>query len=208
MRRVCLIRHGATRANEARLYCGSSDLPLSDRGLAELLHLREGAGYPERAGYSVYTSGMVRTEQTLEALFGPVAHQVEPDLRELDFGVFELHSYEELAERADYQTWISGDNENQRCPGGESGREMTARVWRAFWRLVGAGDALIVTHGGPIAAIMAGLFPGEGKNRFQWQSAPGHGYQIELEADGGGLAPRTYRPIPESRPLDHKKGSD
>ena len=83
---------------------------------------------------------------------------------------------------------------------------MTARVWRAFRRLVGAGDALIVTHGGPIAAIMTGLFPGEGKNRFQWQSAPGHGYQIELEADGGGLAPRTYRPIPESRPLDHKKG--
>ena len=39
-------------------------------------------------------------------------------------------------------------------------------------------DAVIVTHGGVIAAIMAHLFP-EGKNRYEWQSPNGGGYVIE-----------------------------
>ena len=34
------------------------------------------------------------------------------------------------------------------------------------------------THGGVIATIMEHLFPGEGKNRYQWQPKPGHGYVI------------------------------
>ena len=33
--RIYLIRHGKTEANERRLYCGSTDLPLSRQGAAE-----------------------------------------------------------------------------------------------------------------------------------------------------------------------------
>ena len=33
---IYLIRHGKTEANEKRLYCGSTDLPLSEKGRAEL----------------------------------------------------------------------------------------------------------------------------------------------------------------------------
>ena len=32
---IYLIRHGKTEANERHLYCGSTDLPLSDAGIAE-----------------------------------------------------------------------------------------------------------------------------------------------------------------------------
>ena len=48
-------------------------------------------------------------------------------------------------------------------------------------------NTVIVTHGGVIAAIMASLFPEEGKNRYQWQPKPGEGYAIT----GG-----TYSAIP------------
>ena len=41
----------------------------------------------------------------------------------------------------------------------------------------------MVTHGGPIAALMEHLFPGEGKNRFQWQPKNGRGYLLALEED-------------------------
>ena len=34
---------------------------------------------------------------------------------------------------------------------------------------------------GVIAAIMDHLFPGEGKNRYEWQSAPGCGYLADLD---------------------------
>ena len=37
--RIYLIRHGKTEANERRLYCGSTDLPLSRQGAAELAQL-------------------------------------------------------------------------------------------------------------------------------------------------------------------------
>jgi len=35
--KLILIRHGKTEANEKHLYCGSTDIPLSDGGKAELI---------------------------------------------------------------------------------------------------------------------------------------------------------------------------
>lgn len=172
---IYLIRHGKTRANEAHLYCGSTDLPLSEAGKAELVKLHYGVT-PER----FLTSGMRRTNETLQILFGDVPFTPVPEFREVDFGAFEMHSYEELRENADYQRWITGDNEKNVPPGGESGARMTARVTAAFSALRQLpGDTVLVTHGGVIAAIMAFCFPKENKTRYQWQPAPGHGYVLE-----------------------------
>lgn len=169
---IYLIRHGKTRANEQHLYCGSTDLPLSPAGAAELREL----DYP-RVNARFFTSGMKRTNETLKILFGEVPFREMPEFREVDFGVFEMRSYEELKEDPAYLDWITGDNEANVPPGGESGKEMTARVLRAFEILERAGeDTVLVTHGGVIAAIMASRFPAEGKNRYQWQPAPGRGY--------------------------------
>ena len=171
---VYLIRHGKTEANEKHLYCGSTDLPLSEGGREEL----KGLTYAI-SNARFLTSGILRTEQTLALLFGPVVHTVEPELREVDFGAFEMHSYEELKDDPAYQTWISGDNEANVPPGGESGVQMRQRVLEAYDRISASGqDTVIVTHGGVIAAIMAHLFPGENKNRYQWQPKNGCGYAI------------------------------
>ena len=177
---IYLIRHGKTVANEQHLYCGSTDLPLSDGGREEL-HSMHYDITPER----FVTSGMKRTDETLRILFGSVPFSVDSRFREVDFGAFEMKSYEMLKEKAAYQAWLTGDNERNVPPGGESGVQMTRRVLEAF-REIPDGTALI-THGGVIAAIMASLFPADGKHRYQWQPRNGHGYEIR----GG-----TYRPIP------------
>ena len=183
MSTVYLIRHGRTEANERRLYCGSTDLPLSPAGRKELEALSYSVGKAQ-----FITSGMLRTEQTLEILFGPVTHRTEPKLREMDFGAFEMRGFEELKDDSSYQSWISGDNESKPAPGGESGKQMTARALEAFQALRSEGeDFVVVTHGGVIAAIMNALFPGEGKNRYQWQPEPGRGCAV---SDDG------WRPIP------------
>ena len=177
---VYLIRHGKTEANEKRLYCGSTDLPLSKAGREELLS----AAYaitPER----FVTSGMKRTDETLQILFGDVPYSVDIRFREVDFGDFEMKSYEMLKDDPAYQAWLAGDNEANTPPRGESGVQMTRRVLEAF-RELPDGTALI-THGGVIAAIMASLFPAEAKHRYQWQPPNGRGYAV----DGG-----SYRPIP------------
>ena len=175
MSSIYLIRHGKTDANLRRLYCGSTDLPLSALGTEELRQL----DYQLHARRYV-TSGMLRTNQTLKLLFGDVPFEEDPALREVDFGVFEMHSYEELKDRADYQLWLSGCNEENIPPHGESGAQMTRRALEAFRRYQAQGaDTVIVSHGGVIAAIMAQLFPQEGKNRYQWQPQCGHGYRLD-----------------------------
>lgn len=169
---IYLIRHGKTEANERHLYCGSSDLPLSPAGAVELKQLRYEI-HPLR----FITSGMKRTEQTLRLLFGEVPHRREPAFRELCFGTFELRSYEELKEDPEYLAWISGDNEANTPPRGESGIQLKARVLAAFSEV--EDHTAILTHGGVIAVIMQSLFQEEGKSRYQWQPKPGHGYALD-----------------------------
>lgn len=174
-----LIRHGKTSANEKHLYCGSTDLALSESGIAELSKIH----YDVPAGCRFLTSGMLRTRQTLRFLFGDVEYEVDRRFREMEFGEFEMHSYEELKENSAYQDWISGDNESNICPGGESGVQMKQRVLEAFSELWKRGeDTVLVAHGGTIAIIMEHLFPEEEKNRYSWQPKPGCGY---LVTDGG-----------------------
>jgi len=171
---VYLIRHGMTEANEKHLYCGSTDLPLSESGKAALSQLRY-----DIPCENFVTSGMRRTEETLKQLFGEVPFRVERRFREVDFGDFEMKSYEMLKDDAAYQDWITGENEKNVPPNGESGEAMTTRVLEAFRDVRRSGeDTVIVTHGGVIAAVMQSLFPEEGKHRYAWQPKPGYGYAV------------------------------
>lgn len=181
MSTLYLIRHGKTKANLEHRYCGSTDLPLSPEGMAAL----------ETIHYDIpqvryLTSGMRRTEQTLEILFGDVPHARVPAFREVDFGVFEMHTYGELKDREDYQAWLTGDNMANVPPEGESGNQMTSRVLEALPELL-KENTVLITHGGVIAAIMEHLFPEKEKNRYQWQPEPGRGYAI---------TGKNYVPIP------------
>lgn len=178
--RIYLIRHGKTEANEKHLYCGSTDLPLSPRGAAELSQL-----HYDISNVRFLTSGMKRTNETLHLLFGDVPFTADPRFREVDFGIFEMGSYAQLKDTPAYQAWLTGDNEANVPPAGESGAQMTARVLEAFSEI--QADTVLVTHGGVIAAIMEHLFPGENKSRYEWQPQPGRGYRIQ---DG------QYRQIP------------
>ena len=178
--KIYLIRHGMTQANLNKLYCGSTDLPLADQGREALKTLSYEVGEAD-----FVTSGMIRTEQTLELLFGPVPHRVEPGFREIDFGAFEMKSYEMLKSDPEYQAWLAGDNMANTPPGGESGIAMAERAVTAFRAL--ERDTVVISHGGVIAAIMASLFPEEDRSRYSWQPKPGYGYCVE----GG-----SYRTIP------------
>lgn len=134
MSRLYLIRHGNTEANLQHRYCGSTDLPLSQPGREALEKLRYDVG-PVR----FLTSGMLRTEQTLAILFGNVPHGQRPAFREVDFGIFEMHTYEELKDDPAYIAWITGDNMANIPPEGESGNQMLARVLgalRSFWKRI------------------------------------------------------------------------
>ena len=168
---IYLIRHGKTSANEKHLYCGSTDLPLSVAGRQELQNIRY-----DIKNVRFITSGMKRTDETMRILFGDVPYETDPRFREVDFGIFEMHGYDQLKNTPEYQAWLAGDNEANVPPEGESGKQMKERVLAAFSEI--QEDTCIIAHGGVIATIMEHLFPEENKNRYEWQPKPGCGYTV------------------------------
>lgn len=176
---IHLIRHGKTSANRAHLYCGSTDVPLDAEGISEIIELRENGVYPCIRGTVTMTSGLVRAEETFRILFGCDAEISDPGFREMDFGEFEMRSYEQMKEDAGYIAWITDESGDFVCPGGESSNGFCKRVYAAFDRIAETGkDTVIVCHGGVISRIMERLFPDEGKNFYEWQPGAGMGYAI------------------------------
>ena len=190
MRTLYVVRHSLTEGNERRLYCGSTDLPLTGAGRALAKARAKDRPLPPRA--LRVTSGMARTDETLFLLTGRTPDIVIADLAEMRFGAFEMRGYEELREDADYRRWI-GDCMGAglvRCPGGESQSEYRARVLRGGAALLALEwqSALAMIHGGSIANLMDAWFPGEGKGFYDWQPGPCEGYAVRFDGD----APREY----------------
>lgn len=189
MNHLILLRHGRTEGNARHLYYGKTDLPLLPQTLLDLRAASARGVYPAPDGFSFVTSGMLRTEQTLRAIYGDVPFSVIEELREINFGIFEMKSYEELKDTPVYQAWVSGDWYRNVPPEGESFAECETRMLKGLARLLErAQDTICVCHGGTILTIMAHLFPEEGKDGYAWQPEPGFGYEIDLKN-------HTYLPI-------------
>ena len=180
--KLVMIRHGLTDALEKHLYYGAVDIPLNEKGKEELIRFRNEGVYPDFSGYDIYTSGMIRTEQTLELIMGKVDHTVEPRFREMNFGDFELKSYEDLKDRDDYQHWLT-DVGSIPCPGGgEKADDFGKRVLEAANEIIAGGkDSMLVIHGGVISKIMQQYFPGIIRNYYEWTPASGKGYIITFD---------------------------
>ena len=183
---IHLIRHGKTHANEKRLYCGHTDIPLSENGAEEVGALRDKKIYP--AADAFYSSGLLRAGQTLKIIYGDVEYKIAAGLSEYNFGAFEMKGYEELKKRDDYLNWINDSTGEVACPGGESGNGFSKRVIGEYMNIVGEArsngtkSTAVFAHGGVITRLMDYLFPGE-RNFYEWQPGSGRGYTVFL--DGG-----------------------
>lgn len=190
MNRLYLIRHSLTEGNERHWYYGATELPLSEAGKRICLEARGALQLPDKITFA--TTGMLRTEETLKLLFGSVAHDVIPELREMNLGKFECRDYAQLKDDPDFQRWIQDDNFV--IPGGESNAAFRARVADGLTRLAveREGDLLLVCHGGTIRRAMGVFFPQDGRGFFDWPAVqPCRGFMIEFES---GCAAR-YEPI-------------
>lgn len=177
--RILLLRHGQTVANIERRYAGKTDLPLDDQGVAQIRRFKKDGLYPDISGYHLYETGLLRTKQTLSIIWPGRASDILLDLREMDFGVFEMHNYEELKNDPDYQRWIEDQTGDVVCPTGESQNQFKQRILKGLQKLTEKRqNAVIVTHGGVIACLMQWLFPSENKHFYRWQPKNGCGYLI------------------------------
>lgn len=182
-----LIRHGETALQQEHRYQGSTDAPLSSVGRAAL----HAAGYVPEV---LVVTGLKRTVETAEILFPGVPQRIAPELREMDFGVFEGRNYLEMEHDQAYRNWVDGMCLGK-CPGGESKAEFCSRVCDAFLQLlknvrcdvVEDGKIAIVAHGGTQMAILE-RFAVPRKDYYSWHYSSGQGVLLAETMENGQLS--------------------
>ncbi len=99
MIRFFFIRHGETEWNSTGKYQGQSDVALSQTGLYQAQALA--ARFPAETLDAIYTSDLKRATTTAEAVAARFRCPLETDkaLREIHFGDWEGHTYEEITAR-------------------------------------------------------------------------------------------------------------
>jgi len=151
------VRHGESTYNAEGRVQGRLEVPLSELGKRQAKAV--GTALEGKPIEILYASTQLRARETaciVSAVLG-VAVQPEPQLMEINVGVFQGHRRCELAELYPeaFAQWSSGDP-NFMIPGGESRRQVAERGREVFQRIRAAGhrEVLIVAHGGILLATM------------------------------------------------------
>ncbi len=185
--RLFLIRHGATAYQAEHRYTGQRDLPLSDQGILQVQALADAMpDWLPAQPVALVTSDLARSMATADVLQRRAAtlmsHQaiwqhvtpiIDPDLREIAFGVWEGLTFAEAQARdPDHMAaWIA-DPVAVAPPGGETIATLLKRVLRALAR---AGQAAtnqrerVDTAHALTTASESGSTPGDAK------LSPNHG---------------------------------
>lgn len=150
---LIFIRHGATDGNLKKKYIGRTDEPLCKVGKEQARALKK---HGFRAEY-IFVSPMKRALQTAEAVFENREYTTVDAFREMDFGIFEGKSADELSENTEYGAWVNSLC-RERVPGGDDVSEFKMRCTDKFSEIVKSlpknSSAAFVVHGGVIMAIM------------------------------------------------------
>lgn len=159
---VYLARHGETAWSVTGQHTGLTDLQLTERGERNARSL--GKRLKGIAFATVYTSPLQRAART-SRLADVGAAEVDPDLVEWDYGVYEGRRTADIhIERPDWRLFRDG------CPGGETPDQVAARADRVVDRLRPIeGNVLLFSSGHflrVLAARWLGLEPSAGSYLF------------------------------------------
>lgn len=149
-----LLRHGASLANERMLVCGSSDYPLSERGLVQAAIARKKL---ESIPFDrIYSSSLSRAIDTIAGVNQRAHVLIEEQIKELNTGDVSHITLPELwaSDERFRRPWRSPD---LRYPGGETFREMVDRISSWFERHSRSWGneerVLVVGHEGTLRVI-------------------------------------------------------
>lgn len=206
--KIHFIRHGITEGNKNKWFYGAADLNLTDEGREKLIRFRNDGVYPVIPPHGMfYTTGLVRTEETLKIIYGDVPHRAISKLQEMNFGEYECKSFEELKDDGTFLEWGYDETGDVCLPGAESKNQFNRRISEGLRELEGFHHreslhlrhqhkdavSVMICHGGVISAIMNELFPHEEaySTLWDWMPSPGYGYTVTF-ADG---APQKWEDI-------------
>lgn len=155
-----LIRHGETEWSRSGAHTGRTDLPLTATGREEARGIRrclEGRRFA-----LVLTSPLERARETCALAGYGDAAQIEPNLREWDYGDYEGKTTAQIREQLPgWSVWASG------VPHGEAIEEVAVRAEAVIGRAIQAGgDVALFGHAHILRILTArwlGLAPVDGR---------------------------------------------
>jgi probable phosphoglycerate mutase len=156
---IILIRHGQTPANIAKQWHGSTDTPLTEKGLWQADRMGEFVADHFPHCRKIYCSPLQRTRHTAAALANRLGLEAEPhpDLQEYGIGHLEGESFLNLAQQHQFFEKIKADP-HFAPEGGESMHQVSMRMATRL-REIGNqhhGETVaVVSHGAALALALA-----------------------------------------------------
>jgi len=146
---IVLVRHGETEWSADGRHTGTTDIPLTDTGREQAR--RTGARLARQSFALVLVSPLSRARETCELAGLGGQAQIEPDLREFDYGEYDGITTPQIREqRPDWDLWRDG------APGGERPDEVGERADRVIARVLDAGgDVALFSHGHLLRVVAA-----------------------------------------------------
>jgi broad specificity phosphatase PhoE len=147
-----LVRHGETEWSLKRAHTGRTDIALTPKGEQQARALA-----PMLAGeqFSLVLTSPLRRARESAALAGMGAAQIEPDLTEWDYGVYEGRTTAQIqSEQPGWSIWETG------VPGGESLQQVGARAQRVIDRACRAGGRVALFGHAHMLRVLAACWAG------------------------------------------------
>lgn len=185
MIRLFLVRHAHTHWNEEKRYQGSSDLPLSDKGIQQALAVAN--TFREENIDLIYSSDLKRAKETAAYIKADrdIPLMIDKRLRELNFGIFEGLTLSEA--QTQYPEMVTAWLEDYDKPpeGGESLSSLTARISSFLDEVIDQQSShtiVVVGHGGGLREIYRLLLELPSEKHWAFRFDPVSRSEIHLNA--------------------------
>lgn len=155
---IYLVRHGQTNANVESRFCGVTNVDLNAHGIQQAKNVAK--KLKDFKIDSIYSSDLKRTQKTAEIInaFHDKEIQWNKKLREMNFGVFENLTFEEIENnQPDVRDLMLEQGHNFEFPEGESLGKVYKRANKIFDAIVEENNdqnILIVSHAVVIQSII------------------------------------------------------
>lgn len=158
MGKIILVRHGETNMNKNNLYHGVLDPQLNNVGVKQaekVYNIVKNICYDR-----IFSSPLKRAYKTAEILnYKNLKIEISNKIKELNFGIFEGLSYQEISDKYPNELKIATENwKTYNFNTGESPYELQKRSVQFINSLDKSLNYLIVTHWGVICTVLSYYF--------------------------------------------------
>lgn len=176
---ITAIRHTSVDVPSGICY-GISDVPVSGMFAAEVERIRKNLG--ENEFEVVYSSPLQRCVLLANELSGKSRIITDHRLTELNFGDWEMCSWDFIFESSAGKAWFS-DYASVKCPNGESFSDQISRIASFLSDLIAESypNVLLVVHAGVIRALMCLLQAISPEKAFDTRVDHGQVFNFKLE---------------------------